>query len=548
LEPEGKRASRMGVAIERRQSVESAALRRPLYLLLLSAGIFLVLACLNVGTLSLAEGEGRQREMATRIALGGSRTQIARYLLLESAVIATAGTVAGVILAGASRRSLLALSPIPLPPAVDRGIDLSMLPFVVGILMVVLFLCGSVPAWTAWRRAARTGIPGGSRGVTASGGVLRHLLVAGQFALATIVLVTAALLTRSLFAEMNTPAGFATENRIAIQIRRVPGTGGAGGALIRERLSQIPGVSSVALTRRLPLRDPVLGWQVVPAGAGAPKTVVVSIEPVSDEYFATMGIPIVAGRAIEAQDARGSAPVVVISRSLAGRLWPGQDPIGRKVTDVFAQYTVVGVAADVRDESLDRAPEGILYPAVAQTILPGDDAFVLHFAGSVDDVMKAARATMHELAPGAAIRAVLDFNQIVADVLAADRYRATLSLLFALLATFLAAIGLSALVLRDVASRMKEFAIRFSLGASRSAVVQLPLRTAAHGVLLGALLGAAGSIAVGRFLASYLFGVESGDPVALAITVPVLSGVVLATLLIALRRTPERDLIAQLND
>jgi putative ABC transport system permease protein len=539
--------SAYGVHIEPRQQTETAPVRGPLLLVVASVGLFMLLACVNVASLMLGEGESRERELSTRVALGASRRRLIGMLLLESALLAAAGTAAGALLAGPVRDGLLALAPLSLPAASNVGIDAATMLFATLLAVVVTLGFGTAPAWTLSGAAARAARSAG--GTARRRGAMRHALIAAQFGLATVLLVSAGLLTHSLVRESRVQPGFTAADRIVVQVRRPPGADPDLAARVRARLARVPGVDRVVVTSRVPLLDAANGWSVTrspdPSGVGA---VIVTLESVSDAYFETLAVPVLEGRGIDARDERGGERVAVVSRALAARLWPDGSAVGQVLTDPFDHYTVVGVVADVRDVALDRLPDGVFYTAHAQGGLPGGTSFIVQSARAPAAVMPELHAAVREVAPSAPVLNLLTLQQVVNDVVAADRYRALLAGLVASAAALMAAIGLAAAVTRDVTRRLREFAIRMALGATAMGVARIPIARAAASVIVGALAGAVGSIGASRALSAWLFGVSAFDPATLLGTAGVLSVIVLATLGLALRRTAQPDLIRRLNE
>ena len=536
-----------GVRVAHRQDIEVAGLRRPLFVLVASVGVFLVLACVNVGALSLGETQARQRELITRQTLGASRARIIGQLLTESMILAIAGAALAIPTAIVVLRTLLDMAPVPLAVA-GAEVDSAVLGFVGALALLVTLLFGTAPAWTVARSVTRLSVRGSQ--ATIAGGALRHGLMAVQFALTTVLLVSAALLTRSLLLEQRVQPGFVTADRFVVRVKRPVGRDPEFAARIRARLAEVPGVARVATSGRVPLLEPAMAWHVtrMPHAADDPP-VAVALEPVSDDYFRTMGIPIVEGRGIDGRDGAGSPRVAVVSRALAERLWPGQPPIGREVADPMGRYRVIGVAGDVHDVGLDAAPDGVLYAATAQGPLPGGNAFVIHAPGAAfDRLADEARRAVHEAAPGAAVDAVLTLDQVVADAVATDRYRMAIAISFAVLATLMGAVGLAGVVIRDVSRRLRELAIRMALGATAARVARLPIAQVGRSVGVGVALGLAGSLAAGRLLAAYLFGVTPHDPWSIAATIAVLGGIVLSTLAVALRRITTQELAPLLGD
>ena len=539
--------TRMGVAIASREEAEIAHLRRPLYLLVASVALFLLLACVNVGALTLGEAQARQRELATRITLGASHARIVLQLLGESLVLAVAGALLAVPTAMFVLKLLVDMSPLPLA-AVSAEVNSSVLGFVAALAVVVALLFGTAPAWAVSRSAARL-TASGSR-ATAGGAGLRNMLVAAQFALTTVLLVSAALLTRSLHLERKVPPGFLAEDRFVVRVKRPAGRDPGFNARVRESLARLPRVENTATSGRVPLLDATNTWRVMrmPSVVGD-EPVNVALETVSDDYFLTMGIPILEGRGIDSRDVAGAPRVAVVSRALAERLWPDENPLNRTLADPFGSYTIVGVAADVHDVGLDAMPEGVFYAAGAQGPLPGGHAFILHAPGAtLETFAEEARRAVHAVAPGAAVNAVMTLEQVLADAVAADRYRTTIAASFALLATLMGAVGLAGVVIRDVSRRLRELAIRMALGATALRVARLPVAQVGASVGIGAVIGLAGSLAAGRLLGAYLYGVTARDPWSMIVTIGVLACIVLLTLGIALRRIAGEELAPLLGD
>jgi putative ABC transport system permease protein len=536
-----------GVHIEPRQQTETATIRGPLLLVLASVGLFVLLACVNVASLMLGEGESRERELLTRVALGASRHRMIGMLLLESACLAAAGTAAGALLAGPMRDGLLALAPFSLPAGSDVRIDATTMLFATLLAVVVTLGFGTAPAWTLSGAAARAARSAG--GTARRRGVMRHALIAAQFGLATVLLVSAGLLAHSLVRESRVHPGFTAVDRVVVQVRRPAGVDPDFAARVRARLAQVPGVDRVVVTSRVPLLDAANGWSVTRSpdrsGEGA---VIVTLESVSDGYFEALGVPLLEGRGIDARDERGADRVAVVSRALAAQLWPGGSAVGQVLTDPFNRYTVVGVVADVRDVALDRLPDGVFYAAHAQGGLPGGTSFIVQSARDAAAVMPELRAAVREAAPSAPVLKLRPLQQVLNDVVAADRYRALLAGLVAFAAALMAAIGLAGAVTRDVTRRLREFAIRMALGATAMRVARIPIVHATASVVVGALVGAVGSVAASRALGAWLYGVSAADPVALIGAAAVLSAIVLVTLGLALRRTSQPDLMRRLNE
>ena len=493
--------------------------------------LVLLIACANVANLTLARGEGRQREIALRSALGASRARLLRQMLVESAVVVTAASAAGLLLAA----WLIQIVPALLPPGssyvmLDVRMDHRLLAFSVALAAVATIIVGILPAARGSRANAAGDLRSGGRAFTTDRRVLplRDLLVVGEIALSGVVVVAAGLMVRSFAAGLAVDPGFDTAKSVST-FYVVPGLKGYDRAgtyrfleAARANVASIGGVTRVSYGIRLPAQGNEAGWAATfnvaghepPAGKPGFELRYTMVGP---DYFDVMGTRILSGRGITAADGPDAAPVAVVGEALARRFWPGENPIGRRITmgrSKPVEREIVGVAADIRIGGLYEAAEPYVYVPYAQH----QQSFGLLLVESAMDSTALAAAVKQQLArvdPNVPILTVSSFEQHMSLLLYEDRRNAWIGIAVALLALTLGAVGVYGVVALVTARRTRELGIRVALGAGRRQLLQLLLGKGVSLALAGAALGIAGGLWAGRLLQSQLRGIESTDPVSL---------------------------------
>ena len=520
------------------------ALRRSVLILFGAVTFVLLIACANVAALMIARAASRAREVAIRLAIGAGRGRILRQLLTESVVLSLAGGFAGVVLSlwGVESLSRLErLSGVGDPSFLFRfaaiQLDGRVLAFALAASLATGLIFGMAPALHASRGDLASALKEGGSGAVGHGGrrrfSARGLLVPIQVALALVLLVGAGLLARSLASLSGYSGGFRPEGVLTMRFdpSGVSDEDNAKAIAFRrtllERLAALPGVSSAATGRTAPLssRNMVAVVRQVDEKrfetggrfTGDPGSVQIGLHDVSPDYFKTLSIPIRKGRAFTAADREGSAKVAIVSESTARKLWPGQDPIGRRVAansfffadDATAE--VVGVAGDVLYGKPGEPQVLDLYYPTLQAGLRWATLF-LRTPGDPAAIAPLVRREMRALAPNLPVFDVATMTQRSARTFSRERFGATLLGVLASIALFLASVGIYGLVAETVSAQTKEIGVRMALGARPADIVRGVLQ---HGLLLAGIGLAAGLVAalgLSQLLSSLLFGVGPTDP------------------------------------
>ncbi len=507
-----------------------------LALLLGVVGLVLLICCANVANLLLARAAGRSREVAIRISLGAGRARLIRHLLAESLVLALLGGAAGLLLAYWTTGLLSGFQPpVPVPVEIDLSPDVRVLAFTALATLATALIFGLAPALRATKPDIVAGLKEG--GPTAGGrgrGRLQSGLVVAQVAISTVLLIGAGLFVRSLNAAQAVDPGFDPGGVVVAQLDL--STQGYTDTETAEfyrdisaRLSTLPGVSGVALASRVPLS----------AGGSRTSTGVAGYQPaqgedmefnysvVSPNYFAVMRIPLLRGRAFTDADRAGAPNVVIVNEAFARRFWPGENPLGKRLTHFSSleDLEVVGVVPTGKYRSLGEEPTPFIYAPWLQL----QNAVSLHVrtSGSPARLMPEVRRVIHERDPDLPIPTLSTMTDLMSFALLPQQIGATLLSLFAGLAMVLAAVGLYGVIAYGVSQRGREIGIRMALGADRGRVLGLVIRQGLVLAGLGLALGLIGGAALGKLASSFLFGVRPFDPLAFAGVVAVLGGAAL---------------------
>ncbi|MGD8727133.1 MAG: ABC transporter permease [Gemmatimonadales bacterium] len=535
---------------------------RPMLLVAVgAAGCLLLLACANLANLLLARGAGREREVAVRRALGASRERLVRHLLAESAVLAVAGGVVGVLLA----RWGIVVAKRALPAATPFAGGLSLDPLVLGVSAALVIgtaiVCGVAPAVVAVRGNTQAVLRGAFHsGVGLAGWRTRSALVLTQVAIGMVLLAGTALMIQSLRRLQAVDPGFRTDGLLTLALQP---TGAnfqhASDRLafydqVYQRLEALPGVSSVGAIQHLPLAG--VGWladvdvegRPLPTGATPPR---VGWRIVDADYFATLGIPLLEGRTFEPQDQADAPSVLLVNRTMARELWKGESPIGRRVRAGNATRdgwaTVVGVVGDIRHNGLDADPFPELYQPFAQNDL-GGMTLVVRTTVEPHTLARTVVDAVWSVDRDVPITAIRPMADVVYRSVASRRTVFVLLGLVSLVGLVLALVGTYGIVAHHVAARTREIGIRIAIGATPTAVVGASvgegMRLAAAGVIAGAGL----ALVTGRWLRAFVFGVPVNDPVTLASVAVVLIGVTALASYLPARRAARVDPVTALRE
>lgn len=530
--------------------------REPLTLVMAAVAVLLLIACLNVANLQLARALARQRETAVRAAIGASRSRLVRQLLTESAVLATLGGALGIAVGVGLMKLLVATVAADLPAY--GGIHFSGRVLAVAALATIgsALIVGVLPAW---RMGSGVGGGLGTRDALASRATVRarSTLVVGQLALSVTLLAAAGLLDRSLLALQHVDPGFDASRLLTFQFR-LPATKYDTPERIRtmfartlDELRTVPGVRSAALARAVPFEQ---GAESVPAAFDGQSlddvahALQVDVNVVSEGYFATIALPVRRGRDFSARDDDHAPLAVVVSEEFARRVWPNVSPLGRRVrTTTMSDWgEVIGVVPGVKQNTLDEAPRPQMYVTFRQRPMIFTSV-VLRTSGDPMQVAEPARRAVWRVDADQPVWKLHPVETSIAASTGGARSLATLTTAFALVALTLAAVGVFGVMSFVVAQRRREMGIRLALGARRDQIAGLVLRSGLRLTGFALVLGLIGTAAMGRAVASQLYGVSSSDPIALGGVAAVLSAVALLACWLPARRAARIDPKASLQ-
>ena len=510
----------MSARVEAWQRDQGRDARGPLFVLLAAVGLLLLIACVNVAILQLGEGSARGLEMTTRAALGAGAGRLVRQLLVESIAIALVSAVLGAVLAWMMMRGLIAAAPAKLPGIDQVAVNGRVLAFAVTCASLTGLLFGIVPAVVVARAGTgslvRIGVGQSGRGTRQ----LQRLLIASQLALSLVLLVGAALLSRSLRELASVSPGFNAPSLTAVSIA-VPRSYYRDDDRVRTfstdlaaRVGRIPGVERASISSGVPFVS----------GGGSSSPLTVEAPPgapdarprhtqqryVQPGFFETMGMQLKVGRFFNADDRKGSEPVAIVSEEEVKRDFGGRQPLGMRVQHQRVWRRVVGVVADVKYRGLGQDNEPTVYIPIDQYVggLP-----TLVVRGSVGpSFAQAMKAALREVEPDASVLKVEAIPQLIEKSYAAERYRTLIVTLFGIMASVLAAVGLYGVSVRAAARRNREIGVRIALGSSASRITRLLVGDAMAGVALGLAVGIPAALLAANLVRPYLFKVGATDP------------------------------------
>jgi putative ABC transport system permease protein len=539
---------------------------RPALLVLLGAvGFVLLIGCANVANLLLARATTRDREIAIRTAMGGSRGRLIQQLLTESVVLATVGGLMGLLIAAWGTSALGDLARLYLPRARDIGIDHSVLGFTAFLTILTGLGFGIIPALQASRPDLQSVLKDAGRGASAGAprNRVRGALVVMEVAVALVLLAGAGLLLRSFQRLISVEEGFNPEHLLALQVwlpwQNDPSKGRyftdaqrrAFYDQAQAAVAQVPGVRQVALVSRLPYRsrgDTRFEIEGRPTPPDQPSPVAEGRQ-VTPGYFQTMQIPIRRGRTL-ATVVDSSGPVeAVINQTMATKYWPGEDPIDRRI-QVFGpkgpMVTIVGVAGDVRQVAPDQPPREELF--LSSQRFPGQEmAFLVRTEGNPADLGPAVTRAIRQVDPAQPVFGVMPMEKVIANASAERRFSLLLLTLFAGLALLLSAIGIYGVMAYNTTQRRHEIGIRMALGAGSREVLGLVVGQGMRLVGIGLLLGLTGAWVLSRVLTSQLYDVSARDPFTYLTVAALLGAVALAALYVPARRAVRLDPMTSLR-
>ncbi|MEP6769333.1 MAG: ABC transporter permease [Acidobacteriota bacterium] len=538
--------------------------RKALWILQVAAAVLLGIACVNVANLLLVRAAGRRLELAIRSALGAGRRRIVRQFLTESLLLGVAGGATGVSLAAAAGVLLRRLPAKILPRADEISLDVRVLIFGLAVSVGTALLFGIAPALRSGGRTLGEDLKSGRRGATRGVGDHRalRLLVISEVALALVLTAGAGLLLTSFLRLKHVPPGFDPEGLWTASVGLAPGRYPDPAKQVRyyrealERLSAIRGIQSAAVVGRIPLASFSNSTSFVVQG----RPVAEGNEPNADyvaatpDYFATLRIPFVVGRAFTDRDDAQAPKVVLVNQAMARLHWPGESPIGRRVQlygDEPMWREVVGIVGDVRLRGLEEAANPTLYVPLPQ------NAFAPHLKtasflarlspGTAATALGEARSALARVDPEQAVSPFRPMSAVVSDSLSPRRLNVHVTLVFGSLAAALAAVGISGVMAHAVAQRRQEIGIRMALGADRASVLRLVLKEGGALAAIGVAAGLILSIPCSRLLSGALFGVSPGNLAVYASVSVIILAISTAAIWIPARRAAAVDPLSALQ-
>jgi len=531
---EHKLSAGLRVQMRPLQEVMSSPVRTGLQVLLAAVMLLVLIVCVNLANLLLARGGARAREYALRIAIGATRGRLLVSALAETVLLAIAGGISGVIAARGALAAFVRTAPVDLPRMDEVRIDGRVMAFAVGLSLLCGLLFGMLPALRLSRSDPQSVLRGESH--TLTGGRsrlrLREWLVGGEVALSTVLLVLAGLLVSSLWHVLRVDRGFTMDQAVEVRVElpsRYNGVKARAGFfdLAMERIRALPGVRSVSAVNKVPLtgESNVNSVRVKGQSALDPVTrqlVMVNVRFIGEDYFPTLGIPLVRGRAITAADRERK--VAMVSQRLAEKLWPGENPLGKAISSgsFVGDAEVIGVVGDVHSTRLERDPTMMIYAPFWQSAFQVSN-LVVRAAGDSRVVIGEVRRAVQAIDPGIPAPRMRTMGEIVEESVAQRRFQMRIAVVFAGAALLLAALGIYGVVAYGIALRRRELGIRMALGARAAEVRRMVLVQGLRPVFVGLIAGMLAAVAAGSLVRTLLFGIAANDGLTLTSVTAVLA-------------------------
>ncbi len=545
------------------QSEVVSSVKTALWMLLGAVAFVLLIACVNVANLLLARAEARRREIAIRSALGAGAARLARQFATEGVMLSLIGAILGVGLAFGGLRLIQLTNAGGIPRAAEIGLDGRVLLFTLGTSLLTGAVFGLAPflplLWEHITESLKDTAGSATGGTGAQ--LFRRGMVAGELALALVLLIGCGLMVRAFWKLQEVRTGFDARNVITMQVALPPLTypqakeTDAFWARFEERLRELPGIESAALVSGLaPSRPPnmndtdIEGFVTKKDG---PIQNVDYYQSVSRDYFKTMGIRLMGGRLFDDRDVQGGPDVVIINQTMAQTFWPGQDPLGRRIrpgqTDPWC--TIIGVVEDVKNAGLDRPTGTEIYLPYRQTQGSGSPILyaVLRGRGDPRPLVGAVRQELSQLDPALPLAEVRLMDDVMSAAQSRPRFLTLLLGLFSGVALAIATVGIYGVISYSVARRSKEFGLRMALGAQPGDVLSLVMKQGAGLAMLGVGVGLAAAFGLTRLMSTLLFGITPTDPLTFVSVSLILAGVALAACYVPARRATRVDPIQTLR-
>jgi putative ABC transport system permease protein len=536
--------------------------RTTLLVLLGAVGFVLLIACANVANLLLLRGAARRREMTLRVALGAGRWRLLHQMVVESLLLSACAGILGFLLAYWGVPTIIHMLPsaFPLPRMGEISVDHSVLGFTLLVSLGCGLFFGILPALQVDRAQISEGLHHGGRSGTASSRRLRDVLVVTEVAVALLLVTGAGLLLRSFILLNEVDPGFRPERLLTFRMRLLNRSDGKifehRAAVVREvldRVRQLPGVQSASSIHVLPMCCGNSGTGYYRTDRPAPPPGTISggdFSVISDGYFRTMGIALLAGREFEARDRKGAPEVAILNQTAAERIFPGEDAIGKHVK--FMGYfnptlEIVGVAKDIRHHGLEYPPDPCIFLPQAQQP-NGLAALVIRTSGDPRALIPAVKEQMRAVDPNQGAQDIATMEQVMSDSIARPKLQVTLMGIFGLLALSLACVGIYAVISYSVEQRTREMGIRLALGAAPDSIRRLVLREGFVLAAAGIGIGLVAARALTGYLASLLYTVKPTDSLVFAGVSAVLAAAAMAGCYFPARRATRVDPVVVLRE
>ncbi|HET9530503.1 MAG TPA: ABC transporter permease [Blastocatellia bacterium] len=560
--PESRRGWSAGV-IPVHEYIVGPELKQTLIVLLAAVGFVLLIACANVANLLLARAAGRERELAIRSALGAGRARLIRLLLAESLLLALTGGLFGILLALWLKDLIVAYGPADIPRLNEISIDAIVLAFAVGSTLLTAVLFGLIPAFQASKADLSESLKEGGRGATTGRRTtrLRSALVVTEVALSLVLLASAGLMIRSFIRLQQIDPGFGVENLLTVSLdlpgARYPEADRVAETYERmaEEIRALPGVVAVGVTSALPVGGGGFylgrsflaeGWPEPPAGPDAQA----NWNVITPDYFAAMRIPLLRGRAFSDRDTSESTPVIIINETMARNMFPGEDPLGKRIRswrDENLLREIVGIVSDVRYFGRDDPLRGLVYVPHRQNSWWRSMVLAIRTTGEATALTSAVRDKIWEVDRDLAVSNVQTMEKVLYESVSRQRFSMLLLGAFAFLALALAAVGVYGILSYRVAQRSHEIGIRIALGAQTGDVLRMVVGQGLKLALAGIIIGLAAALAVTRVLESLLYGTSTKDALTFSIISLLLMIVAVLASYIPARRATKVDPIVALR-
>ena len=511
---------------------------RPALLMLLAAVCFvLLIACVNVANLLLARAEARRREIAIRSALGAGLGRLARQFVTEGLLLSACGAVLGLVLAFGGLRAIQFTNAGSLPRAGEIGVDLRVLLFTVFATVFTGVLFGLAPMFSVVVKNLQDALKDTAGSTTSNVGAqsFRRVLVAGELAMALVLLIGCGLMIRGFWKLQQVNTGVSAANVVTMEISLPNSTYPKPEQLdqfwkrLDEKIAQIPGVQSAAIAYGLPpLRPPNMNDTHIEGFVrrqGGPIENVDYYNIVTTDFFKTLGVRLMDGRLFDQRDVQGSPDVVIVNQTMARAFWGNENPIGHRIQPGMSgpMCTIIGVVEDVKNAGLDKPTGTEIFLPFGQKQGEGvtSASVFLRAKGDSSLLANAVRSEVRSIDPSVPVSKVQTMEQVLATAQSRPRFLTLLLTLFSTVALIIATVGIYGVISFSVARRAKEFGLRIALGAQHKDVIGLVMKQGALLTLLGVVVGICASFALTRLMASLLFGVQPTDALTF-VSVPLL--------------------------